>query len=198
MRRRLRQAESANWLVCTVLQGLLTWVFYGLSELSEGRPWEGQARLLVLMAIVATWCMALRTIRARIQELFRFWRMPLKDAPGVPRNMPEPVVQAVKQHQAAYARQSVWWLRLIAAGITLPFFILPIFVSAVCVGLCWERSKVDGDFLGLALLLSVLAAIVGAYFYWSVVPDSSAPAPARPRERRDGPSEDSGGPTPGP
>jgi len=198
MRRRLRQAESANWLVCTILQALLTWVFLGLSKLSEGWPWEGQAKLLVLMAIVATWCMALRTIRARIQELFRFWRTPLEDAPGVPKNLPEPVVKAVKQYQAVYARQSVWWLRLTAAGITMPFFILPIFVSAVCVGLCWQRSTIDGDFLGLALLLSVLAAVVGAYFCWSIVPDAAAPAPARPRERREADPEDRGGGTAGP
>jgi hypothetical protein len=193
MRRRLRQAESANWLVCTVLQALLTWVFWGLSKLSEGYPWEGQAKLLVLMAIVATWCMALRTIRARILELYRFWRMPLKDVPGVPRNLPEPVAKAVERFQAEHARTSVWRWRLIAAGITMPFYILPFFVSAVCVGLCWQRSTIDGDFLGLALVLSVLAAVVGAYFYWSIVPDAASPAPERPRERREADPESRGG-----
>jgi hypothetical protein len=143
--------------------------------------------------------MALRAIRARIQELYRFWRMPLKDVPGVPRTMPEPVAKAVERFQAEHARTSVWRWRLIAAGITMPFYILPFFVSAACVGLCWQRSTIDGDFLGLALVLSVLAAVVGAYFYWSIVPDAAAPAPAREaHERREADPEDGGGGTAGP
>jgi hypothetical protein len=192
-RRRRRRSESANWMVCTVLQGLLTWVFWGLSKLSEGWPWEGQAKLLVLMAIVATWCMALRTIRARILELLRFWRMPLKEVPGVPSGMPDPVEKAVERFRAAYTRESVWRLRLIAAGISIPFYVMPFFVSAACIGMCWERNAVDGDFLGLALVLSILAAVAGAYFYWSTVPDSALPGTPPSLGRGEPPAQTGGG-----
>jgi len=73
------------------------------------------------------------------------------------------------------------WLRVIAAGITMPFFVLPLFVSALCLVVWWHEAEPDPQLVELALFLSVAAGIVGAYFHWSIVP---AREPASPTPRR--------------
>lgn len=168
---RMHRGDSVSWLICTIFQAILTWGFMLLSKLSEGWAWEDHAKVLVLIAIVATWVMALRTIRTRILELLRFWHSP--------RNRKNMEVDPEREERlaaerTAYVRDAMFRLRIIAAGITMPFFILPAFVSALCVGACLWEGVMDGDFLGLSLFLSVLTAIVGAYFHWSVVPLSAA------------------------
>jgi len=153
------------------LQALLTSGFLGIERLSKGCLWEHQAKLLVILAIAATWCFALRTIRARIVELLRFLRA------AVGRAAPQMGLGA----QAEYVRKTTFCLRVIAAGITMPFFLLPLFVSALCLAVCWHQRIPDGHLLALAALLSVVAVIVGAYFRWAIVP---AHAPRRPANRR--------------
>jgi hypothetical protein len=167
----MHRGDSVSWLLCTIFQAILTWGFILLSKLSEGWAWEGHAKVLVLIAIVATWVMALRTIRTRILELLRFWHSTRN-----PKNMEvdREREERLAAERTAYVRDAMFRLRIIAAGITMPFFILPAFVSALCVGACLWEGVMDGDFLGLSLFLSVLTAIVGAYFHWSVVPLSAA------------------------
>lgn len=168
---RMHRGDSIGWLICTILQGLLTWGFIGLSKLSEGWAWEAQAKTLVLVAIVSTWVMALRTIRVRIIELLRFWALARKAKGEQVSSEREERLEAARTEQV---RRSVLQLRIIAAGITLPFFVLPAFVSALCVGMCFWYGVMDASFLKLALLLSVLAAVVGTYFHWAVVPKPAA------------------------
>jgi MFS family permease len=163
----MHRGDSVSWLICTIFQALLTWGFIFLSKLSEGWAWEGHAKVLVLIAIVATWVMALRTIRTRILELLRFWRNARKSKAG---EMDREREERLDAARTAYVKSSMFRLRVIAAGITMPFFILPAFVSALCVGACFWEGVMDGDFLGFSLFLSVLTAIVGAYFHWAVVP----------------------------
>jgi len=178
---RMHRGDSVGWLICTILQALLTWGFIELSRLAEGWAWEAQAKTLALIAIVATWVMALRTIRARIIELLRFWHAARKNVTDDVNREREERRQAVR---TAYVKKTMLQLRIIAAGITMPFFVLPAFVSALCVGVCLWEGVMDADFLGFALLLSVLAAIVGAYFHWAVVPvPAVAPARRLARER---------------
>lgn len=170
--RMMHDGGSAGWLITTILQALLTWGFIGISKLAEGFPWEPQAKMLVLVAIVATWCMALRTIRARLLELIRFWR---KGSQVLFRKAREQTEEGrpgfgLKSFHKIYVRKSMFRLRIIAAGLTMPFFILPIFTASLCVALCWYNGRGDFELLGMALVLSVLAAVVGAYFHWTVMP----------------------------
>jgi len=169
--RLMHRGDSVGWLVVTTLQALLTWSFIGIAKLSEGLPWEPQVKMLVIVAIVATWCMALRTIRVRLVELFRQWNR----APAfILRKASESAVQQLPARLKAwhkdYVRKSVMHLRIIAAGITMPFFILPVFTAAVCVALCWHQGTGDINLLGLAMMLTVMTVVVGAYFHWSVLP----------------------------
>jgi hypothetical protein len=159
-----------------MVQAWLTWGFVLLSELSQGQIWEPQAKVLVILAIVATWGMALRTIRARLVELIRFLRVVLGQRGHGEAAQPEAADQARRVLTIHYVAKSMLWLRIIAAGITLPFFVLPLFVSGACLFICWRQPVPDSQMAGLALLLSVLAAIVGAYFHWSIVPPPR-PAP---------------------
>ena len=164
----MKRGGSGGWLIATFLQALLTWGFVGLSKLSEGRPWESQAKALVLVAIVATWSMALRTIHARLLELIRLRR---STALELLKKASESNLQAwpsaLKSWQETYVRQSIFRLRVIAAGITIPFFVMPIFSAAVCLVLFWlERRQ---DLLNLAALTGICSVIVAAYFRWSIV-----------------------------
>lgn len=170
----LPRGESGIWLLCTFLQALLTWAFIGISTLSEGWPWERQAKLLVVVAILATWGMALRTIRARLVELARIWHAASK---GLLQKASESglhqIPMALKGWQARYVNRSILRLRIIAAGITMPFFVLPAFTAAACLSLCWCRGSGEPNLLGLAVFASVLTAIVGVYFHWSILPPAA-------------------------
>ncbi len=180
----MHRGDSVGWLVLTIMQALLTWSFIGIAKLAKGLPWEDQVKMLVIVAIVATWCMALRTIRARLLELLRQWnRAPsylLKKASessvnGLPAKM--------KEWHKVYVRKSIFRLRIIAAGITMPFFIMPVFTAALCFSLSWDRGLGDVSLLSTALVLSAMTIVVGAYFQWSV----QFPEPAlRPVAKREG------------
>ena len=196
-RNAIHRGDSAGWLLCTVLQAVLTWGFIGILKISAGWPWEHQARLLVVVAIVATWCLALRTIHARLVELVRYWHAASK---GILKKASDSglhqIPATLKGWQVRYVQHSIFQLRLIAAGITMPFFILPAFIAAVSVSLCWYRGHSNGGLLGLALLAAVSSAIVGAYFHWSILPapiEVSARVPryypvrVRPRNPQDSP-----------
>lgn len=171
--RLMHSGGSAGWLITTVLQALLTWGFIGVARLAEGFPWERQAKMLVVVAVVATWCMALRTIRARLLELFRLLRKG-KEAivEKAARSARAAIPARLRVLQEVYVHKSVFRLRLIAAGLTMPFFVLPIFVAALCVGLCWRQAQQNtGELLGMAMVLSLMSIAVGAFFYWTVEPN---------------------------
>jgi len=98
------------------------------------------------------------------------------------------VPASLKDFQVRYIRQTIVRLRVIAAGISLPFLVLPAFMALVCVCVCIGRGRLDGDLACVAFLAVSLAAVAGTYFRWSIVP-APAPAPAavlyfRSRRRR--------------
>lgn len=176
----MHRGDSAGWLLCTSLQALLALGFIGLAKLCEGYPWEPQAKTLVIVAILITWCMALRTIRVRLVELVilahKASRAILSD---VADSGLERLKASLRGHQVSYARQSMLYLRIIAAGITIPFFVLPLFAAGVSVALFYLQGAVDGGFISLALVSAAMALVVGTYFHWSILPQ---PAVARVRK----------------
>jgi len=171
----LQRGDSAGWLLATLLQGLLTWGFMGLAELARGWPWEREARLAVVAGIVATWVLALRAIHQRVVELARFWRLTRTPARAAPAPDSAP---ARESRRTAYVKGSILRLRIIAAGITLPFFVLPALTSFLCLVLCWTGAAHRRQLAAAGLALGLAAAVVGFYFHWAVLP-----APARRRLR---------------
>ncbi|MCW8131398.1 MAG: hypothetical protein KIS92_13700 [Planctomycetota bacterium] len=175
----MQRGGSAGWFLSTMLQAALTWGFIGLARLSEGWPWERQAKLLVIVAIVATWGMALRAIRARLLELVRSWHKNLVMKAGGTRLKALP--RTLLENHEKFVKGSMLRLRIIAAGITMPFFVLPLFTAALCLALTCTRHTFD--FVEMACLSSVMAAVVAIYFRWSILA-SPAPAAVRPAVRR--------------
>ena len=173
----VQRGGSMGWLVATIFQALLTWAFMGISELSEGWPWANQAKLLVVIAILATWGMALRTVRARLVELIRSWHMSViaKAAQGGLGALPKKLLEK----QEKYVNATVLRLRIIAAGITMPFFVMPAFTAMLCFAIAWHSGK--NELVNLALICSAMAVIVPYYFRWSILaaPVEAPEAPAR-------------------
>jgi len=66
----IRSGNSKGWFLLTSLQCALTVALLGTAYLVRGSAWQGEVQVLVTLAIVATWCFALRAIRERILELF--------------------------------------------------------------------------------------------------------------------------------
>lgn len=173
----LRRGGSAGWLIATLLQGLLTWAFIGISELSQGWPWANQAKLLVVVAILATWGMALRTIRARLVELIRVWHRKLIEKSGA--GGLGTLSKKMLGRQEKYIHATMTRLRIIAAGITIPFFAMPVFVAVLCFAIAWHSGK--SELVSLAVVCSAMAAVVAYYFRWSILaaPVEAPEAPAR-------------------
>ena len=169
-----RKGDSASWLFVTVVQGLLTWGFIGLHRWSEGHVWAIHAEALVIASIVVTWCLALRTIRERMVELWRFMALNtdalLKNAKRAGYALDPAVADRYRQN---FVERSASRLRLIAGGITLPFYFLPLFAAAACTSL---YLQIDGsvELLEGALLLALAAVSVAVYFLWSVRPVPAA------------------------
>ncbi|MBI3828243.1 MAG: hypothetical protein HY291_01920 [Planctomycetes bacterium] len=177
MRAAMARGGSAGWLIATLLQGLLTWAFIGVSELSAGWPWANQARLLVVIAILATWGMALRTIRARLVELIRVWHRKLVEKSGT--GGLGAISKKLLVRQEKYVHATMTRLRIIAAGITIPFFVMPVFVAVLCFAIAWHSGK--NELVSLAVVCSAMAAVVAYYFRWSILaaPVEATEAPAR-------------------
>jgi len=169
---------SQSWLWATGLQALCTCALLGLSIYAEGKPWERHARLIVLMGIVGTWSLALRAIRERLLELMRHWhkasRGLLRKASDSGRHL---IAVRSSSAQERYIKGSIWRLRVIAAGITIPFFVMPFIWSLISVALSLSVGPLaEGYWAGVALFMMVSACIVAGYFHWVILP---LPARAR-------------------
>ncbi|MCZ7647876.1 MAG: hypothetical protein M5U26_21895 [Planctomycetota bacterium] len=185
----MQRGGSAGWLLTTAFQGLLTWVFILVARLSAGFPWEHQARQLVLIAIVATWCMALRTIRQRLIELLRSWHAYSRGLIEKAARKAEAATLAPQYApkalwQTMYVRKSILRLRIIAAGITMPFFVLPLFLAALAVSLYWAHGATNTEWLSLAACCALLATVVAVYFRWSILLAPARVAARRPASTR--------------
>lgn len=176
---------SKCWFWAMTAQALCTCALLGLSMYAEGRPWEHHARLIVLMGIVGTWSLALRTIRERLLELLRHWR---KASRGLLRKASESgkhlIAVPLSNSQETYIKGSIWRLRIIAAGITIPFFVMPFVWSFISVGLALSVGPLAKEYWeGVALFMMVSALVVAGYFHWSILP-LAAPLRVSGRERR--------------
>lgn len=176
---------SRSWFWTMTLQALCTCAFLGLSTYAQGKPWETHARLIVLMGIVGTWSLALRTIRERLLELMRHWQKAsrglLHKASESGRHLiPVPLHKAQEQ----YIKACIWRLRIIAAGITIPFFVLPFVWAFVSVSLAFSVGPLADDHWGVvALFMMVSAFVVAGYFHWAILP-LPAPLLVRANQRR--------------
>lgn len=174
LRATMRRGGSSGWLICTIVQALLTWGLIWVSRASAGYPWANLAKLLVVFAILATWGMAMRAIHARLVELLRSWQQSMAIKAGA-RGL-KTIPRELLRRQEAYIRRSMLNLRIIAAGITMPVFVLPLFTAVLCVALTYGRNY-EG-LLGMATVSGVLCVAVAAFFRWSIL---AVPAGARVR-----------------
>ena len=171
--------SSKGWFLATALQALLTAGLLALAKLSAGCLWERHVHILMLIGIVATWGLALRTIRARLVELFMHWR---NYSQGLIKRASESGLHRISvkltNAQERYIQSAIWKLRLIAAGLTIPFFIMPLVLSIVAVALSlgYAPANPHDPWTMIALFTSFGAFIVAGYFRWTIVP---TPAPVR-------------------
>lgn len=169
---------STSWFWATGIQAICTCALLGLALYAEGRPWERHVRLIVLIGIVGTWSLALRTIRERLLELMRYWH---KASNGLLRKASQSglhlVAVPVSAAQERYVKGSIWRLRLIAAGITIPFIVMPLLWSVVSVALAFTVGPLAQDYWeGVALFTMASALIVAGYLHWAILP---LPVPVR-------------------
>lgn len=173
---------SKSWLWATGLQAASTCLMLAFLKLCEGRPWERHARIIVIIAIAATWSLALRTIRQRLVELMLHWQ---KASHGLLRKASESgrhwIATPMNRSQQEYIQGSIWRLRIIALGLTIPFFIMPIVWSFISIFVSLQAGPQTENFwAGMALFLMVSAFIVAGYFHWAILPlRLSSPTPVR-------------------
>lgn len=179
---------AKSWLLATAGQALLTAALLGVQRYFEHTPKEAYARMITALGIVATWSLALRTIRARLIELLNFWQ---KVSQGLMRKASEsgrhllahgPVPKSI-QRQEQYVKASIWRLRIIAAGLTIPFFIMPAVYSVACLFLSIKSQLGAEYWVPLGCFMLFMACIVAGYFHWAIMP---APAAVRVRARKRG------------
>lgn len=169
---------SRSWFWAMMIQALCTCALLGLSAYAEGKPWEAHARFVVLMGIVGTWSLALRTIRERLLELMRHWQrasrgLLRKASESGKHLLPVPAARA----QEEYIKGCIWRLRIIAAGITVPFFVMPFMCAFISVSLACTVGPLAQEYWeGMALFMVVSAFVVAGYFHWAILP---LPAPVR-------------------
>ena len=174
-----RYISSKSWLWATAFQALLTAGLLGLAYLAEGRPWERHAHVIMLIGIVATWSLALRTIRARLVELIRHWQ---RYSQGLMKRCSESgkhlFAEPLSDAHERYIKGTIWRLRIIAAGLTLPFFVMPMLCSFVAAAFWFRLASANArDNWALVALATMLSAfIVAGYFHWVIM---AVPAPLR-------------------
>ncbi len=122
------------------------------------------------LCIIGMWVSAMRAIRLRIFEL-KFYAHVLKKAGWARGDLPadENYRLALRRHERmADIRDSIWKLRVIATGITLPFFCVPLFAGLLLVGL--TLASADKTWWGTGFALCLAAVFVASYYRWVVVP----------------------------
>ncbi len=180
-----RARAARSWLIATGLQALFTCALLGASLWAKGKPYEPHARLIVCLGIVATWSLALRTIRERLLELIAFWR---KASLGLLRKASESGRHLIKApmnpaHEE-YVKGSIRRLRIIATGLTIPFFTLPLMWMFISAFLSFHRDGSNAEtWASAACFMLFNAVIVAGYFHWSIVP---LPQPVRVSAMRSG------------
>jgi len=105
-------------------------------------------------------------------ELMRHWRRAsrgfLRKASDSGRHL---IAAPLSSAQEAYIKGAIWRLRIIAAGITIPFFVMPFMWSLISVGLCFTVGPLAKEYWeGVALFMMVSAFVVAGYFHWVILP----------------------------
>lgn len=171
--------SSRSWMWATVVQSLVTCLLLLLAHYARGKVWERHADVIVILGIVATWSLVLRTIRERLVQLYRHSHA---YSQGLIRKASQSgkhwIAIKLTDDQEKYIKGSIWRLRIIAAGLTIPFFIMPLMWSVIAVVFSFklghDRAR---DFWTAAAFFTMFgAAVVGGYFHWAIVP---MPAPVR-------------------
>jgi hypothetical protein len=165
-------AGSKSWLWATAIQALLTSGLVAIDLYYSGTHWERFARLIVLIGVVGTWSLALRTIRERLVELMRYWHSASR---GLLRRASESgqhlVTVPLSDTQEETIKGTIWRLRIIAAGLTIPFLVMPAVWALISMVLYFAREPMETDcWAGVALFMSVSALIVAGYLHWTIVP----------------------------
>ncbi|HYF50738.1 MAG TPA: hypothetical protein VEJ63_15095 [Planctomycetota bacterium] len=164
---------SKAWLWATGFQGVFTAGLLALSYYAEGHRWEFQARVILIIGVIATWSLALRAIRERIFELMRYWH---KASKGLLKRASESgkhlISSPLSPSQEKYIKGAIWRLRIIAAGITIPFFVMPMVWCLIALVFSWNIAPGSmRDFWAAVSLFTMLAAlIVAGYFHWVILP----------------------------
>jgi hypothetical protein len=176
-----RPQTSTSWMWATAGQAAATSVLLILFKLCEGHPREKHLRIILMIGIAATWCLALRTIRQRLLELMIHWQ---KASKGLLRKASESgkhwIATPLNRRQEEYIKGSIWRLRIIAAGLTIPFFVMPFVWSFVSLFVSLHIGpKAENFWAGMALFMMVSAVIVAGYFHWAIVPLRAAATPVR-------------------
>jgi hypothetical protein len=172
-----RRRSTQTWLCATALQALLTCGLLLAARCGAGKAWATHAHVIALLGIITTWSLALRTIRARLIELFSFWgeaSAKLISLASRPSSVtPRFCVPACD----TYVRDAARRLRIIAAGLTIPFFTLPMFwtILSAVLSLCPSQKGAE-YWLPVAVSMFMASLIVAGYFHWSIVP---LPVPVR-------------------
>ncbi|MEI6234649.1 MAG: hypothetical protein WCT04_16460 [Planctomycetota bacterium] len=178
-----RVLGTRSWCVATGLQAVFTCLLLGASHWANGRAYEVHARLIVCLGIVTTWSLALRTIRERLLELISHWQKTsagmLKKASASGRHF---VKMPVNPEQERYIKAAIRRLRIIAAGLTIPFFTLPMMWTFIAAFLSIKRHGSSAENWATAACFMLFSALVVAgYFHWSIVP---LPQPVRVSAKR--------------
>jgi hypothetical protein len=165
-------AASRSWFWATALQSVVTMGLLVLAYRARGKAWEKHADAIVILGIVGTWSLALRTIRERLVELMRCWRLYsmglIRKASESGRHM---IVVPLSKAQEAYIKNSIWRLRIIAAGLTIPFFVMPLMWSVIAVVFSMKLGPYARDYWTAAAVFTMLSAlIVAGYFHWAILP----------------------------
>jgi hypothetical protein len=167
------QIGSGVWFWATAMQALFTSALLILSHYGAGRPTAKYLDLILVLGIIATWSLALRTIRERLVELMRYWRAASR---GLLRRASESGLRLIPvplaQERELYIKRSIRALRIIAAGITLPFFVMPLtwtFVAAF-LSINVNLSSMKDYWAGASLFMLLCSFIVAGYLHWVMTP----------------------------
>ena len=164
--------HSSKWFWAMTLQAIVTSVCLIGFWLAQGHSMERTIRLVLLIGIASTWSLALRTIRERLVELMRHWH---KASHGLLKKCSESgrhwISVPLSQKNERYIKDSIWKLRIIAAGLTIPFFVMPLVFSFIAI----VHSVTDGPIVkefwaGIAMVTMLGAAIVAGYLHWVLLP----------------------------
>jgi hypothetical protein len=170
---------SVSWMQATVVQALLTTALLALSKKVEGSAYERHVQFILLIGIVATWSLALRTIRERMVELMRYWHNASKGLlRRASRSGLHMIAVKLSPGQETHIKGSIWRLRIIAAGLTIPFIIMPMCWSLISVVLSMRATTIPAkDTWAISAVFTMLGTLIAAgYLHWVMMP---RPAPLR-------------------